>query len=278
MIQTLKVAQGIFPVITSIATSLVLAVSPSIGATLASSEARVNLNNFSHAPLDIFTLADTNTSTIATNGQVSAEANAEANFITNPIAGTQADNFSISKTSGSGQNYVGLAQSFAGIIGYNFIVGGGERFAFDFEAFLNLGTAIDHPDWESARAQGTISLEIYDTTDPLNSSRLDFLKLSSNLATQGNGDFLTPQQSSGITFNPSGTSFQTSFGGTSEYADASVVGFYARSFDRLTYLSLIETKMNEVSVKVPVPESSNRIGLLLLGLLIGYGVKRKLSA
>ncbi len=276
MRHTVKLAQGLVPFVTSLATSLVVATSPSLAATLASSQATVNLNNFSHAPLDIFTLTNTNASTISSNGSVKADANAQANFIADPLGATQADNFSMSKTSGSGESYFGLAQSFAGIIGYNFIVGENERFSFDFQAALNLETSIDQARFERARADGKISLELYNTTDPLNWVPLDFLTLSSNLATAGNGDFLTPQKSTSITFNPNETSFETSFGGSNEYAKASVLGSYSRTFDSLTSLTLIETKMNQASVKVPVPESSNQISLLLFGLFcLGYGVKQK---
>ena len=71
--------------VTPIIASAVFLPLPSIAATLASSEARVEIGNFSHNPIDVQAITNTNTQTIATNGQVTANANAEAVFPIIPL-------------------------------------------------------------------------------------------------------------------------------------------------------------------------------------------------
>lgn len=53
----------------------------------------------------------------------------------------------------------------AEVIGYNFLIGDGETFSFDFQGFLDLETSIDELQTESASAAGTLSLELYDSTN-----------------------------------------------------------------------------------------------------------------
>ena len=250
-----------------------IAASPSLAATLASSEASFNIDNFSHNPLDVFTLADTDTSTITTSAQVTAEADAFATFINNPSESPYASNSSFSRANGEGSNYyLGQAQSLAGVIGYNFLVGDGETFSFDFDGFLRLETSIDNLKSESANAAGELSFNLYDSTDSNNMMFLDSFTISSNLTTPGDGDFLDSQVSNNITLTSD--SEPTSFGGTQESASALVEGQFSRYFANSTDLTLIEVKTNEASVTVPEPSST--LGLLLFCLIgVGYKVRRK---
>lgn len=276
MRQKLKLAQGLFAIATPLVTGFLFTASPTLAITLASSQARVNLDNFSHEPIDIFTLTDTETTAIATKGKVTADANAKANFIVDPFGVTKANNFSLSEAAGDGKNYLGLAKSFAAIIGYDFFVGEGETFSFDFQAFLELKTSIDNPLVERARANGIISLELYDYTNANSRFLIDSFTISGALATLGNKDFLDYQKSASLTFNPNETTFEKSFGGQQEFAKATVDGSYSRTFDSLTRLMLVEVKANQVNVKATVPESSSWLALLSFSLLsLGYGVKSK---
>jgi hypothetical protein len=265
----------LFLFVTPLLTGWCVATSPTLAATLASSEARVNLENFSHNPLGVETFTDTDTQAIATSGQVTADADANALFITDGLdLPTQAYNTSFSTVQGEGSGYFGLAQSLAAVIGYNFMVGANETFSFDFAAFLGLRTSIDSPKFEQAKAEGDISLQLFDTTDSNNWRPLDFLSVSGKLVSLGEGDFLDANESASITFNPNTTYLDRSFGGNQELATASVEGKFSRTFDSLTYLTLVETKTNRAIVQ-PVPESSNLVALLFFCLIsVGYGVKR----
>ncbi|MEQ9667322.1 PEP-CTERM sorting domain-containing protein [Coleofasciculus sp. G2-EDA-02] len=275
MIQKHLLGQGLFTFVTPLVTGLALTTSPAIAATFASSEAKVNLDNFSHAPTDISTLTDTQVTAIATNGSVTADAKAEAVFTAAPFGTTQANNYSWSQTQGDGRRYVGLAKSFAAIIGYDFIIKAGDTFEFDFMGFLNLETSIDNLPGEYATAEGMISLALYDSTNPANWVLLDSFLLSGILDTLGESDDLDYQFSENFTLNSSDTSLDTDFVGQEELAEAVINGSYSKTFDSLTKLILIEAKTNQAQVQA-VPESSSLLGLLVLGLLfLGYGFKQK---
>lgn len=265
----------LFLFVTPLLTGWCVATSPTLAATLASSEARVNLENFSHNPIGVETFTNTDTQAIATTGQVTADADANALFITDGLdLPTQASNTSFSTAQGEGSRYFGRAQSLAAVIGYNFMVGANQTFSFDFAAFLGLQTSIDSPKFEQADADGEISLQLFDSTDSNNWRPLDFLTVSGKLTSPGGGDFLDAHRSASITFNPNKTSLARSFGGNKELATASVEGKFSRTFDSLTYLTLVEAKTNRAIVQT-VPESSNLVALLFFCLIsVGYGVKR----
>lgn len=274
MEKNLGFAKSVVLFVTPLVASSMIAISPSWGATFASSEARVNIDGFSHVPLGINTLTDTQTEAITTNGEVVAEANASANFIAS-LFQTEAENLSFSQANGEGKSYFGLAQSQAGIIGYNFFVEAGETFSFDFQAFLDIETSIDISQSESASANGEIFFQLYDSSNITNWQPLESLTIYGSLITPGKGDLLSSKKSQNFTYNPSETAFQTSFGGKQESAEASVTGSFSRLFNNSTYLTLVEIKTNQANVNaIPVPESSNMLALLLFGLSsFGYRVR-----
>jgi hypothetical protein len=268
----------ITPIVTSSAlTPLVLSIaaSPSLAATLASSKARFDIDDFSHNPLGIQSLTAAKSLAIATSGQVTAESKVFATIVVNPSPqSTFIDNSSFSRAKGNGSNYFGLADSLTEVIGYNFLVGEGETFSFDFKGFLDLETSIDAPQTENASAAGTLSLQLYDSTNWDNWIPLDSFGLSGALTTPGNGDFLRFNNSASISLDPSRTSFDTSFGERKEFANASVRGDFSRTFNSLTSLTLVEAKSNQASVAVPEPSSTlATLGLCLAGL--GYRFRSK---
>lgn len=264
MINRLRVTRMV-ALATSIGTSALLA-NPGWAFTLSSSEATFNLNHFSALPLDVTALQDANTQAIAPDGSVNSNANAKAIFLTDAAnqASSQANGFSSSVVSGSGNSYSGLAQSVAQVTGDTFRIGSGETFSFAFNTSLNLKTSIDQPDFETASAIGTISLGLYDAADPTNLMLLDFLTIASSLDTSGN-NVLTVNQSTGITFSARQTTLESFSGG--KQASASVQGSLSRSFTRPTALTLVEYGLNKVSAAA-VPEPSSVLApLVCLGLL-----------
>ncbi|NEO49323.1 MAG: hypothetical protein F6K55_36595 [Moorea sp. SIO4A3] len=251
-------------------TGSVLAAAPSLAATFALSKGSFDFKNFSTDPLEVVTLTEADTFVISSGGDVIAEANAVSTFTPySPDPLKRAGNKSLSTAEGEGSNYRGVAESFAELIGYNFFVDAGETFSFDFNGFLDLITMIDNPPAESASAEGTVVFELYDSNDL--STPIDFFALSGNLETLGYDDFLVSAHSDNVfAYND----FTKLFGGTEEFALADVQGYYERTFETATYLTLVEAKTNKVTVKAP--ESSNLLGLLFFGLLsIGYRVKTK---
>lgn len=259
----LRLIKRLLLLATPVMASSMLIASPSQAATFASSEATFNIENFNRNPLGIRTITDTVTKAISTDGQVNANANANANFEVDPnFALTFASNSSTSESKGQGVSYLGEGQSFAGVIGYDFLVQPGETFSFDFNGLLDLKTSIDNPTAENATANGLLKFELYDTEG---NTLLDSFTIAGNLATPGNDDALDIKQSNSITLNPRQSSYNTSFGGTQEIAQAAVKGNYSRTFDQSTYLTLVETKTNQVRVKAPEPST-------VLSLLFGCGI------
>ena len=270
-----KFAQSLLLLITPIAPlTLSISTSPSLAATLGTSEATVRINNFSQNPLDVVTLTDTLTDTFATDGQVNTDVNAEAAFLTDPPV--SANNLSYSSVNGNGSEYIGSAETIAAVSGYDFLVNKGETFSFNFDASLNLTTSIDSPQFETANASGSITFKVYDTTDRDNWINLDSFTLNGNLTTSGNNDYLNYHASQNINLNPSATTVDTNFGGERESANATIQGIFSRSFDSLTYLTLVEVKNNQASVSVPEPSSC--LGLLFGIIGVGYRIKSKVSS
>ena len=246
--------------------SSIFATLPSQAATFAYSESRFNINDFSSSPLDVRVLTDTLTETISRGGQVTANAKAEAKF--NIDTNNSASNLSFSEAKGQGNSYTGSAKSFAAIIGYDFTVE--KEFSFDFSGFFKLQTSIDDAFTESANAYGLFSYQLYDSDS---NELLDSFNIYGNLSTPGNNDAFAFEPSSNITFDLSQTSTDKSFGGRQEYASANFKGKYSRTFNKLTHLTLIESKNNQVNVSVPEP--STILGSLLSCTMLGATLIRK---
>jgi len=255
-----KIARAVVPITPLVFT---LAATPTIAATFASSESTVTIDNFSHNLFDSEVITDTFTSTFATDGNVNASTDAVANFITEPPS---AFNSSFSSTDGTGNNYSGTADSFAGVLG-NFSVNSGETFSFNFDADLNLATSIDNPQTETAIADGTVSFALYDTSNVDSWTLLDSFTISGNV-TSGDSDFLNFNSSNGTLLNLSNISLTTNFGGDRESATASTEGIFSRTFDRVTNLTLVEVKENRSTVAVPEP--SIVVGTILGIFALGY--------
>ena len=241
---------------------LTLGTAPTVAATFASSEATVTIDNFSHNPFDSEVITDTFTNTFATDGNVNASTDAVASFVTEPPSSF---NLSFSSTDGTGNEYSGTADSFAGVLG-NFSVNSGETFSFNFDADLNLTTSIDNPQTETAIADGTVSFALYDTSNVDSWTLLDSFTIAGNVTSAGN-DFLNFDSSNGTQLNLSNVSLNTNFGGDRESATASTEGIFSRTFERVTNLTLVEVKENRSTVAVPEPSifTSTILGIFALG-------------
>jgi len=266
--------------------SSALVASPSLAATFASSESYLELDGFSHAPGSLETFASADTETFAEFGAVEAIASANAFFGNDPNevnkgnndAPVVAFNHSLSKTTGEGTGYSGVAQSRAEVTGYNFSVNAGETFSFGFRGFLGLFTSIDTPKTERASASGSASFQLYDTSDNNNWTLLDSFSVFAKLVTSenGNGDSISrPQYNGNIALNPSKTEIDYGFGGNNEFVNAYFDGSYSRSFENATSVTLVEAKGNYAKAE-GVPEPSFMIGSLLFTLMgAGYRAKNK---
>ncbi|WP_196526354.1 PEP-CTERM sorting domain-containing protein [Nostoc commune] len=210
------------------------------------------------------------TEAISTDGQVSADAKAEAKF--NIDANNSASNWSFSQANGQGYGYSGSAKSLAAIIGYDFPAN--KEFSFDFSGLFQLETSIDDPLTEAANAYGELSYQLYDSDS---SELLDSFNIYGNLSTLGNNDAFVFEPSRSITFDLNQTSIDKSFGGTQEYASASFKGKYSRTFDKSTRLTLVEFKNNQVKVYT-IPEPSTILGSLFSIMLGAASIRKRKRA
>ncbi|HEY9298823.1 MAG TPA: PEP-CTERM sorting domain-containing protein [Phormidium sp.] len=262
-----------FLLATPLVTGLTVGIAPSSAAIIAGSAAAVTLDNFSHRPNEIGTVTNTYTETIANTGSVISQANADAVFISN-CHELLAANLSQSEVIGSGNNYFGLAQSQAAVIG-DFSIKAKETFSFTVKTILHLLTSVSNPQSERASAQGSISFALIDTVSNilldsfqfgigLHSFKAPEVSLSYNLA--GN-------------FNPTQINFAFLAQGNTTSLSLYTSGVYSRTFDSTTNLRLVEVKNNRAVAQAqpvpeaePVPEPTTILGT---AMFFGFLAKRR---
>lgn len=264
-----KYSQDLFLIASPLVGCFLLNLSPTLAATFSFSETSAFTKKFSNIPQDIITDVDVSTITIAINSSVSAEAIASAVFYVDPVS---SQNYSLSETSGVGDNYFGLSQSYSKIAGLNFLIKSQETFSFDFGAFLNLQTVVDNNQTEEAIASGNISFFLFDSTNQDNWSILDYWQVSGNLSSSENVN--------SIAFNKSSDAFSysvlpTIFGEANKSVSAQVGGTYSRLFGTPINLSLIEFKNTQAIVVTPVPVPSDLLGVTSVGLFFVYKVAKR---
>ncbi|MBW4505240.1 MAG: hypothetical protein KME64_01800 [Scytonematopsis contorta HA4267-MV1] len=251
---------------TSLVASSVVISSPCYAATFALSQSTFKFVNFNQIPEDIFTNGNTNTVTLASNGNGNVTANADANALFD-TARFKASNLSRSTASGTGKHYLGLAESVADLKGI-FKIAENTTFSFDFTADLNLEASIDNPAVESAKANGNIFFGLFDADT---NTLFDFFSLRAGLNTSNNSDFLNFDTSDKVTVKDSITMIST--GSKKESTQASIQGFFKRTFANKINLALVEFKRNEA--RVTVPESSGLIALLFCSGVVSISLRRK---
>ena len=116
----------VFLLATPLVSGLTVGIGPSNAAIIAGSAVEVTIDNFSHRPNGNGTFTNTYTQTTANSGSVISQANAEAVVISKAHVWVAA-NLLDSKVEGDGNNYSGLAQSQAIVIG-DFDIGAAETF------------------------------------------------------------------------------------------------------------------------------------------------------
>ncbi|MBW4497720.1 MAG: hypothetical protein KME26_32590 [Oscillatoria princeps RMCB-10] len=262
-----RIAQRLVALIAPIVAAPAIAVAPAMAATLASSEATFQFDNFSHSAYSVGAATNTNTLTVVTGPGSSTTATAEA--LAYFVPGT-AGNFSSSTASGQGSSYFGVAQSMAQIIG-NFLVGPGESFGFNFNASLALKSAVDNPQQEMASAAGRTAFFLFGSTDGGPASLLDSFSVFGQVTTPGN-NFLDWQSSDNINYTSESSLNYTD---TESLALAAFEGWYQRSFDSQIQLTLVEFKENQAQVQVPEPSVRLALPFLLLLMWVGRKVSRR---
>lgn len=232
------------PLVTGSAFAVGIATSPTLAASLASSEGSLRLEVVNQYPQEFESSSVANAFASAESGTATASVENNGTSIIDTDEPSVYSSFdSFSTTSGEANNYFGLAQGQFQAIG-NFVVEANKNFFLNFEAYLDLETSIDEPQFETASASENTTFVLADT----NSQQIyEYFDLYGNLTTQGDDDYLDYQKSENVTI--SYDSSETSFGGTQEFALAFVQGSLQRFFNEVTHLTLFTTTTNEASVR-----------------------------
>lgn len=261
-----------FLLATPLVTGLTVGIAPSSAAIIAGSAAAVIIDNFSHRPTEIGTFTNTYTQTLANSGSVISEATADAVFISN-CHELLAANLSQSKVQGGGNNYSGLAQSQAAVIG-DFDIDAEDTFSFNFQTVLALLTSVDNRQAERGSARGSISFLLINTVTNI---LLDSFQLASGLDSSS-GFYLNLSASN--SFNPTAINFNFMAQESAATTLLYTAGVYSRTFDTATNLRLVEVKNNIAEAEAePIPEPSTILGTaMFLGWLVkGRKLKNRLS-
>lgn len=263
------IVQGLILLAVPTAISTVLTPLPSRADSLSFSGSDVEITDFSHPAIDTSTITDTNTETFADSGQAIANAEALAGF-----PPSEAGNFSIAAANGNGDNYSGLATSFARVLGI-FSVEAKETFSFNFASnlLLNISTDLTGPSSDFAAAAGLIQFQLFNDS---NNNPLDSFSLFAQLdSSNPSSNAISFSPSSNITLNL--LKLELTPSGTSTVAKGQIAGTYSRLFEEPLILRLQEEKFNGVKVAsgvppvspeaVPVPSEIGGTVLACLGLI-----------
>ena len=255
-----------FLLATPLVSGLTVGIGPSSAAIIAGSAVEVTIDNFSHRPNGNGTFTNTYTQTTANSGSVISQANAEAVVISKAHVWLAA-NLSQSKVQGDGNNYSGLANSQAIVIG-DFDIDAEETLSFNFHTVLELLTSVDNP--QSERASATVSIS-FGLINIVTNILLDSFELISGLDSSS-GLYLDLSGSN--SFNPTTINLNFMPEGSAAKSLLYTSGGYSRTFDSDTKLRLVEVNNNMAEAEA-VPEPSTLLGTaIFLGLFVS---RRKLN-
>jgi len=255
-----------FLLATPLVTGLTVGIAPSSAAIIAGAAAEVTIDNFSHRPKENGTVTNTYTETKAHNGLVISEATAEAVFLSNED-GLWTGNQLQSQVRGDGDNYSGLAQTQAIVLG-DFDIDAAETFSFNFHTVLAVLTSLDNRQSERATGMGSISFLLINTVTNI---LFDSFEIASVLDSSSRHYLnFSPSNS----FNPTAINFNLIAEGSQVQSRLDTSGVYSRTFDSATSLRLVEVNINIAEAEA-VPEPSTLLGTaIFLGLFVR---RRKLS-
>lgn len=262
-----KIAQRLVALIAPIVAAPAWSQAPAVAATLVSSEATFQFDNFSHTAYSVGAATNTNTLTLTTGPASLTTATASAfGYFVPGMAGT----FSSSAASGQGSSYLGVAQSLAQVVG-NFLVGPGESFGFNFRASLALASSVSAPQSERANAAGRIAFWLFGSANGGPPSLLDSFSAFGQVAAGGN-NFLGLQSSGNIRYRGGANMYGTA---TESLASANFQGSYQRDFNSATQLTLVEVQEIEANVAVPEPSVPLALPLSIFFLCVGWKARKK---
>jgi hypothetical protein len=282
----LRKSQRLSLLLTPVVAASVLAASPTQAATLSFAQAELTITGLGGKFSLIDSLNEAETDAISKKEGSFVEvlnSPASTNVSNNPSDPT-IDTFAVSEAYGKEKDYLGIGYTNSKVIG-QIDVAQGEELTFNFEAFLDLETGIDNPQFEHAEAIGEVGFWLFDTTGlnkqdldkfsddifagsntNLSERALEYFTLGGNLKTVGSGDTLESTKSANIflSLQDQAVDFEDK-DDRKEFATASFQGLLKRSFDKDSKLTLFATRKTQVRVAAPEP-STNLAFLISCGL------------
>jgi hypothetical protein len=271
-LSTLKRGTQVLLILTPWIAINAIATSPVLAATFAHSEGMLQFANFNHPLYSTDSFAGTNSlALIKADAAVTSMSYASASLSNLPYYGPFGNLFSSSLTLGMGQDYRGLSQSNARIVGH-FLIGQPDYFSFDFRGFLNIATFGNFPKF--SQASGTLAFALLDTTQPSQVNLLDYFTLAGQSSSILDNNFVASGYSdriqSTVTSHPIVNSNQS-------LAQLSVIGSLNRSFETHTHITLIAINAQQAEVKVPEPSFSLSLFLFGFGFVAKIRHKRSIK-
>ncbi len=271
-LSTLKRGTQVLLILTPWIAISAIASSPVLAATFAHSEGMLQFANFNHPLYSTDSFAGTNSlALIKADAAVASMSYASASLFNLPYYEPFGDLFSSSLTLGTGQDYRGISQSHAQIIGH-FFIEQPDCFYFDFGGFLNIATSGDFSGF--SQASGILAFALLENTQPSQVNLLDYFTLAGQSSSVLENNFVASGYSDRI--QSIVTSHQI-VNSNQSLAQLSVIGSLKRSFETPTHLTLIAINAQKAEVKVPEPSFSLSLCLLGFGLVAKRRHKRSIK-
>lgn len=274
-LSTLKRGTQVLLILTPWIAISAIATSPVLAATFAHSEGMLQFANFNYYPYSTDSFAGTDSlALIQADAAVASMSYASASLSTYPYdvnEVTFGDLFSSSLTLGMGQDYLGISQSHAQIIGH-FLITQPDQFSFDFGGFLNIATSGDFSGF--SQASGFLAFALLENTQTSQVNLLDYFTLGGQASSVLDHNFVAAGYSDRI--QPTFT-FHQVVNSNQSLAQVSVGGTFKRSFETPTHITLIAINAQKAEVKVPEPSFSLSLFLFGFGFVAKIRHKRSIE-
>ena len=297
-----KFGQKLILQVTPLVASSMLASSPALAGTFASSFGDLIFTNFNRENTAFEAINDANASAESKSDDSIADFHNFSRTDAEPSP-LKISNIAESQVYGEGSSYDAFAETMPRFFA-NFDISRNDTLSFDFTSIVDLEASVDKPGVETASAAVDIAFYLLDTTgistenrfDFLNSTQLDsdrisqnnileYFTLAANIDAIGRVDFINHTNSQNINltsdFSISNVEEINDLGRSKAISTSLFEGSVERLFERDTNVTLLAFKNTKSNIKVPEPGTSFWsvlfAGLMALGFKIINKAKKNPS-
>ena len=295
-----KFGQKLILQVTPLVASSMLASSPALAGTFASSFGDLIFTNFNRENTTFEAINDANASAESKSDDSVADYQNFSRTDAEPSP-LEISNIAESKVYGEGSSYDAFAETMPRFFA-NFDVNRNDILSFDFTSILDLEASVNKPGIETANAAGDIAFYLLDTTgisienrfNFLDSTQLDsnqisennileYFTLAANIDASGKIDFFNHTKSENINltsdYSHSSVEEINDLGRSQAISTSIFEGSVERYFEENRNITLLAYKNTKSNVKVPEPRTSFWsvlfAGLISLGMKIMNKTKKK---